>query len=135
MNAENGPAKEEMQWGLRYVVLFWISLVCMIPFDLAQFDEGDAGQTAHALVKIGKENLSRSGMEREAAALLLSRLYMRKNMSGNLSSFFDFAEQEIRNPSDLFTVRGKATRKQLVEGRMSLRRTLANRMRMKPPAR
>lgn len=77
MNAENGPAKEEMQWGLRYVVLLWISLVCMIPFDLAQFDEIDAGQTAHALVKIGKENLSKSGMDREAAALLLSRLYMR----------------------------------------------------------
>lgn len=31
-------------------------------------------------------------------------------MSGNLNSFLDSAEQELMNPSDLFTVRGKATR-------------------------
>ena len=37
------PVETQTQeaWALRYVVLLWISLICMIPFDLVQFDEPD----------------------------------------------------------------------------------------------
>lgn len=66
------------QWALRYVVLIWLSLIIMIPFDLAQFDEDDrAGETATAIEAVGKEYLGRAGLEREGCAILLSRLYMR----------------------------------------------------------
>jgi hypothetical protein len=52
----------------------------MIPFDLSQFDEvGTEGQTAVAIEDIAKRGLTNSGLVRESAAILLSRLYVRYN--------------------------------------------------------
>lgn len=73
-----GPAAHPSQWALRYVVLLWLSLVCRIPFDLDQFDEpGNKGRTASILEATGKRFLDYAGLEREGAAMLLSRLYTR----------------------------------------------------------
>ena len=50
----------------------------MIPFDLAQFDEvGREGQTAAIIEAIAKQSLTSSGIVRDSAAILLSRLYVR----------------------------------------------------------
>ena len=50
----------------------------MIPFDLDQFDEvHERGKTAEAIEGIAKSFLGRSGVERDGAALVLSRLYTR----------------------------------------------------------
>lgn len=50
----------------------------MIPFDLDQFDEvHERGKTAEAIEGIAKRFLGRSGVERDGAALVLSRLYTR----------------------------------------------------------
>ena len=66
------------QWALRWVMMLWLSLVAMIPFDLAQFDdESKLGHTARSLESVGKSYLGKAGLERDGAALLLSRLYMR----------------------------------------------------------
>lgn len=74
----SGPVNEPSQWALRYIVLLWLSLICMIPFDLAQFDEEDSiGKTAETIESIAKTYLGRAGLERESAALTLSRLYTR----------------------------------------------------------
>jgi hypothetical protein len=71
--------REVQQWAFRYVVLLWLALICMIPFDLAQFDEdGSSGSTASSIESVGKEFLGKAGMERDGAAILLSRLYMRQ---------------------------------------------------------
>jgi len=65
-------------WATRHVALHWISLICMIPFDLAQFDEVEKeGQTAVTIEAIAKRSLTNSGVARESAAILLSRLYVR----------------------------------------------------------
>ena len=65
-------------WSTQHVTLLWISLICMIPFDLAQFDEvGSEGQTAATIEAIAKRSLTSSGLVRESAAVLLSRLYVR----------------------------------------------------------
>lgn len=75
----NGLAQEVAnQWALRYAILIWLSLICMIPFDLAQFDEVETpGKTASSLELVAKQFLGKAGLEREAASLLLSRLYIR----------------------------------------------------------
>lgn len=74
----NGIARDASQWALRYVVLLWLSLICMIPFDLAQFDDPDrVGETAASIESIAKGFLGKAGLEREGAAILLSRLYIR----------------------------------------------------------
>lgn len=73
-----GLTRDPNQWTLRYVVLIWLSLICMIPFDLAQFDEvGKDDYTASLIESSARELLGKAGLEREGAALLLSRLYTR----------------------------------------------------------
>lgn len=59
-------------------MLLWLALICMIPFDLVQFDdEGREGETATALEGLARGYLDRAGLDREGAALLLARLYTR----------------------------------------------------------
>ena len=62
---------------MRYLLLLWLSLICMLPFDLSRFDEGEIGETAKCIQDIGKTDLGKSGLTREGAAYMLSRLYMR----------------------------------------------------------
>jgi hypothetical protein len=78
MRLPNGLVHEFSQWALRYVILLWLYLICMIPFDLVQFDEAEnIGATAAAIESIAMVYLGKAGLEREAAVLLLSRLYTR----------------------------------------------------------
>ena len=70
--------KEDGQWALRYTMLLWVSLVCMLPFDLSQFDEREnTGTTARSIEDIARRHLNRAGLERDGASILLSRLFMR----------------------------------------------------------
>lgn len=65
-------------WALRYIALLWLSLICRIPFDLTQFDgSSNKGTTAADIQSTAKHYLSAAGLEREGAAVLLSRLYVR----------------------------------------------------------
>lgn len=74
----NGIVESRWHWPVRYVMLLWLYIICLIPFDLAQFDEVDKiGQTAKTLESVAKTYLGAAGLEKEAAALLLSRLYIR----------------------------------------------------------
>lgn len=71
---------ETEAWALRYVMTLWLSLICMIPFDLARFDEPGASPdrlVAARLDNIGKVYIRYPGIERESSAMLLARLYMR----------------------------------------------------------
>jgi hypothetical protein len=78
MLTQGGIVHDNAQWALRYGMMLWLSLIALIPFDLAQFDdESDLGHTAKSLELVGKTYLCKAGLERDAAALLLSRLYMR----------------------------------------------------------
>jgi len=66
------------QWTLRYIILLWLYIICIIPFDLVQFDDPvHIGRTANSLEILAKRYLGRAGVEREGAALLLARLYVR----------------------------------------------------------
>jgi hypothetical protein len=78
IHSPSSPAQSPANWALRYVTLLWLSLICMIPFDLAQLDDSDhIGQTAVSVESLAKGFLGNPGLEREGAAILLSRLYMR----------------------------------------------------------
>ncbi|GBE84936.1 TBCD protein [Sparassis crispa] len=103
----NSPANDPSQWHLRYVVLLWLSLICMIPFDLEQFDERDKiGETAQKIERLGRSYLCKAGLEREGAAILLSRLYMRQDMTAKLSEFLQWSLSVIQEPADPFTSLG-----------------------------
>lgn len=75
------PYQLAPQWSLRYSLLLWLSLICMIPFDLARFDvesvQNNMPSTATRIQLLADLNLSRAGVEREAAAILSCKLYTR----------------------------------------------------------
>jgi hypothetical protein len=115
------PSQRTSLWTLRYVVLLWLSLICMIPFDFAQFDDpGSPGKTASAIESLARRFLGQSGLEREGAAMLLSRFYMRydvacfcsmhsfdfrrKDTRSSFYSFVDWARSSLLGPIDLFLV-------------------------------
>ncbi|KIJ17787.1 hypothetical protein PAXINDRAFT_167765 [Paxillus involutus ATCC 200175] len=103
MRLPNGPAAHPSQWSLRYVVLLWLSLVSRIPFDLEQFDEqGCQGQTFSALEATGKQYLDKAGLEREGAAVLLSRLYMRKDAKEQFSRFLQWSSSVLQESKEIF---------------------------------
>lgn len=49
----------------------------MLPFDLSQFDEHEEGHTARVIENTTRRYLSNAGLECEAAAIVVSRFYMR----------------------------------------------------------
>ncbi|UZJ54940.1 hypothetical protein CBS101457_004260 [Exobasidium rhododendri] len=74
-------------WEFRYILLLWLSLICMIPFDLVKFDDVTAGddchlvKTAHRIQSLGRSFLASPGKERDAATIVLGRLFQRKDAS------------------------------------------------------
>ena len=108
-------------WSTQHMALLWISLICMIPFDLAQFNEvGREGETEATIEEIAKQSLTSSGIVRESAAILLSRLYVRyqickvsrpvnsthyrRDMLPRLSAFFDWAKTCAKEQKNIFEV-------------------------------
>ncbi|SPO20011.1 related to Tubulin-folding cofactor D [Ustilago trichophora] len=70
-------------WELRYVCLLWLSLICMIPFDLAKFDRpGQEPQqsTASRIAAMAEHFITSPGKERDAAAVVLGRLFQRTDV-------------------------------------------------------
>ncbi|KAJ7505351.1 TBCD protein [Mycena galericulata] len=99
-------AREPRQWALRYAVLLWLALICMIPFDLAQFDEHADGETADWLEGLARPLLGRAGRERDGAALLLARLYTRQDTRARFSTFLTWADECVAGPTDALTLIG-----------------------------
>ncbi|KAF9454706.1 ARM repeat-containing protein [Macrolepiota fuliginosa MF-IS2] len=108
MLIEHGVVQESCQWALRYAMMLWLSLIAMIPFDLAQFDDdANPGHTARSLESVGKTYLGNAGLERESAALLLSRLYMRKDMKSAFPGFVRPLAAQLRSQTmDIITAIG-----------------------------
>ncbi|KAF8655488.1 hypothetical protein AX16_003046 [Volvariella volvacea WC 439] len=108
-----GAVQDPFQWAIRYEILTWLSLISMIPFDLAQFDEAESvGKTADSLEEVGKRYLGQSGLDRQGAAILLSRLYMsgsalyRKDTAARFEKFLGWAIQQIETSLDVFMCMG-----------------------------
>jgi len=97
-----GLVQDSSQWALRYVVLIWLALICMIPFDLAQFDDVDRiGHTAVAIESAAKSFLRKAGVERDGASLLLSRLFMRKDTCSRFHHFIEWSRSQLRDDADV----------------------------------
>ncbi|KAJ2694763.1 hypothetical protein H4R19_005891, partial [Coemansia spiralis] len=96
-------------WKARYVLLVWLSLLAMVPFDIASLDSGqrglppigelgEAGDGALAAqwVALGKLYLGHAGCDMDGAAVMLSRLLSRKDTAGSLRpAFIDWAVGEV----------------------------------------
>jgi len=103
-------------WHFRYILLLWLSLICMIPFDLSRFDKISTLQsqnisTFEYVEKIGWSYLRLPGKEREAAALVLARLMLREDVfRSHLLAFVEKCLEHLRaaGEHDLFMATGIA---------------------------
>ncbi|KAJ1846529.1 hypothetical protein LPJ70_001994, partial [Coemansia sp. RSA 2708] len=95
-------------WPARYVLLIWLSLLAMVPFDIESIDseiveqpmiKGVDSNTAQPLIDRwitqGKLYLTRSGCEMEGAAVMLARLLSRKDAAARQPQFIEWAAREI----------------------------------------
>ncbi|XP_067672679.1 tubulin-specific chaperone D-like [Haliotis asinina] len=100
-------------WESRYILLLWLSMVCMIPFDMVRLD-GSLGTEGgekkkpvmDRIIEVGKTYLSVSGKSRDAAAFLLSRFMTRPDVvKQKLPEFLDWCVQ-ILHTTDRKTMMG-----------------------------
>ncbi|KAJ2298497.1 hypothetical protein IWW55_004452, partial [Coemansia sp. RSA 2706] len=95
-------------WPARYVLLIWLSLLAMVPFDIESIDSGiveqpmikdvDSNTTQPLIdrwITQGKLYLTRSGCEMEGAAVMLARLLSRKDAAARQPQFIEWAAREI----------------------------------------
>lgn len=106
-------------WETRYGILLWISIIVLIPFDLNSVDSTMATPAAavsssapatlgpggvalgstgiiSSLISLGCMYLSDTGPPREAAAVMLSKLFSRADMHArHLAAFFQWCTNEI----------------------------------------
>ncbi len=68
-------------WETRYVLLLWMSMLVLIPFDLARFDSGADGRTPlmERVLAIIKTYLAMANKTQDAAAFLASKFLTRYN--------------------------------------------------------
>ncbi|KAG8825053.1 hypothetical protein FRC19_000490 [Serendipita sp. 401] len=102
------PSGSRGAWAIRYIVLLWLSLICRLPFDLSNFDPegGESGSTADTIEAIGLQYLDKAGLERDAAALLLARLYARQDTHTRFKNFLDQSEPHLVESPNLFRALG-----------------------------
>ncbi|NXN90583.1 TBCD protein, partial [Bombycilla garrulus] len=97
MLAKQNPRDTET-WQTRYMLLLWLSMICMIPFDLVRFDgnlaslEGQARQpTMDRILEIAKCYLVVSDKAQDAAAVLVSRFIVRPDVrQSRMADFLDW---------------------------------------------
>ncbi|KAJ3175212.1 hypothetical protein HK101_010715 [Irineochytrium annulatum] len=90
-------------WESRYVLMLWLSHILMIPFNLSTIDSNvDKSQRGLAvtIMELGKSYLGASGKEREAAAVMLTRVLTRKDtVQQHLPSFLQWSTTELTSPT------------------------------------
>lgn len=99
MLSQQNPQDHET-WEARYVLLLWLSIVCMIPFDMARFDglkEAFTGAVERRrpvvdrILETAKVYLSVPDKSRDAAALVISKFVTRPDVKKEkLAEFQDW---------------------------------------------
>lgn len=91
-------------WETRYVLLLWLSMLCLVPFDLTTIDSSlTAASSSNSAISIVasilalcKEYLGDPGATQVAASVCLSRLLSRPDMEAHyLTRFLTWANSEL----------------------------------------
>ncbi|KAG0005138.1 hypothetical protein BGZ65_011884 [Modicella reniformis] len=99
-------------WETRYMLLVWLSLMCMIPFDLRSIDSqaskaSDRIPLVDQMLDAGKSYLDRAGKDRDASSLFLARLLTRKDTCGlYLSEFVGWSKSILSATPNIFQAIG-----------------------------
>jgi hypothetical protein len=95
-------------WEMRFITLLWISLLCMIPFDLDRIDSMlGSEKLVDRVLNICKRYLTCVGKEYEGASILAMRLLTRKDCSKtHLVPFLHWQVAKLKAATDTFQLRG-----------------------------
>ncbi|XP_041362453.1 tubulin-specific chaperone D-like [Gigantopelta aegis] len=112
MDKEN--PQDYASWETRYMLLLWLSIVCMIPFDLKRLDnttalaikQGARATVMNRILQVGEMYLTVNDKSRDAAAYLISRFMTRLDVKKEkLPEFIDWSLQ-ILHEAEAETVAG-----------------------------
>ena len=82
-----------LQWQTTYILILWLSLVCLAPFDLVTIESSAQGDNlVTRLLNLAKRGLGSAGKDRDACAILCARVLSRRDVwQQELSPFMDWA--------------------------------------------
>ena len=85
-------SNDNKSWETRYILLLWLSIIVLIPFNMSRFDSGEQKPLAERLLALCKRYLATRDKCREAAATLVSTFLTRPDTRDTiLPSFLDWA--------------------------------------------
>ncbi|XP_051796853.1 tubulin-specific chaperone D isoform X1 [Acanthochromis polyacanthus] len=95
-------------WETRYMLLLWLSMTCLIPFDLYRLDghlEAEGGKPREPIMDrilaIAKSYLVLSGSPRDAASVLVSKFMTRPDVKQKrLGDFLDWSLTTVSQTND-----------------------------------
>ena len=88
-------------WEIPYILVLWLSIIVLVPFDLTTIDSGQQ-KNQEILVKrimnIGRQYTEHSGKLRDGSAILLSKLITRPDVvkSGETDKFLNLPGDVLR---------------------------------------
>ncbi|XP_002723088.2 tubulin-specific chaperone D isoform X1 [Oryctolagus cuniculus] len=99
--------KDHETWETRYMLLLWLSVTCLIPFDLSRLDGNLLSQTEPArvpimdrILHIAESYLVVSDKARDAAAVLVSKFITRPDVKQKkMASFLDWSLRTLAGAS------------------------------------
>ncbi|ORX85382.1 ARM repeat-containing protein [Anaeromyces robustus] len=96
-------------WETKYILLIWLSLIFMIPFDIKNVDSsGDNEESMiQKVMRISKEQMGSAGKEQEGAALLISRILLRKDLhKTELPNYINWSVEQLSITDSIFLRKG-----------------------------
>jgi hypothetical protein len=95
-------SSSNLQWQSTYILLLWLSLICLAPFDLATIESSNGGESlVSRLIHLAKQRLNSGGKERDACAILCARVLSRRDVwQYELSPFMNWAIEIFSTPED-----------------------------------
>lgn len=105
---EQQDPKSISTWEVRYVLLLWMAIICIVPFDMSRFDSSHQRViTMDRILIVAKSYLDSRDKTQDAAVLLIGRFLARPDVSSiRLADFLDWCFVTLENYSN---VASKAT--------------------------
>lgn len=90
------------QWQTTYILILWLSLICLAPFDLTTIESASSGEKlVTRLLDLAKAGLASAGKDRDACAILCARVLSRQDVwSQELAPFMDWGVSVFSDSSE-----------------------------------
>lgn len=91
-----------LQWQTTYILILWLSLICLAPFDLATIESSSTEESlVTRLLALAKRGLGSPGKERDASAILCARVLSRGDVwREELTLFMIWSIEVFSSPED-----------------------------------